>query len=304
MTADAGQTWSPPLADVAVPLAELPWHWRATEIVVRCRRPRGFETGFSLAGRVRGAFGEALRRGAVGRPHSLRALPPACRVLFTVPPPAPEATGPLFHNKVRPYVLFTEDACDAVIVTLRLFGYAAAWLVESRTALVAGLEAGVSVAPGARVRAPLAVLGVDTRQRPRPAVPEDIRETLVSFESPVCLARGPAQAVDGDAVLGSLFARLAGLATWHGIALQADFGALAATTAQLRIDLRELRPIAWERVAVRQGGRRVPMTGVIGSAWLSGPLAAFGPALVLAPLAHLGSHTAFGMGRCQVTCIG
>lgn len=304
MAADAGQAWSPPLADVAVPLAQLPWHWRATEIVVRCRRPAGFETGHSLAGRVRGAFGEALHHAVDGRPRSLRGLPPAFRLLFTVPPPAPASTGPLFHNRVRPYVLFTENAGDAVVVTLRLFGYAAAWQAESRAALLAGLAAGITVAPGARVRAPLRVLGVETRQPPRPAVPEHIAEALVAFESPVCLARGPAQAVDGDALLGSLFARLAGLAAWHGIALQADFAALAASAGQLRVDVGGLRPVAWQRVAVRQGGRRVPMTGVIGSVWLSGPLAPFGPALVLAPLAHLGSHTAFGMGRCQVTCVG
>ena len=42
------------------------------------------------------------------------------------------------------------------------------------------------------------------------------------------------------------------------------------------------------------------MAGYVGPIRLFGPLAAWAPLLVLAPVLHLGSHTAFGMGRCRL----
>jgi hypothetical protein len=297
--ADAS-TWAPPVADVAVPLEELALHWRVSEAIVRCRRPQGFDDGWTLTGRVRGAFGYALIAGAEARPRSLRSLPVAYRLLFSLPPPAPASTGPFYVPPTRPFVLFATGAGAELMVTLRLYGYAAAWLLESRAALVAALRGGVSVAPGARARARLEVTGVETRQLPRPEVTPDPNEAMVVFDSPACFARGAAQAVGIETLLGSLFGRLAGLAAWHGIALDADHEALAEATERVRLDASRLRPAAWDRIAVAQGGRRIPMVGVLGSLWLSGPLGPLAPALALAPTAHLGSHTAFGMGRCQV----
>lgn len=301
--ATEGSSWAPPAADVIVPLEELALHWRVSEVIVRCRRPKGFDDGWTFTGRVRGAFGYALIDGAQARLRSLRALPAAYRLLFSLPPPAPVSTGPFYVPPTRPFVLFATGAGTELTVTLRLYGYAAAWLLESRAALVAALRGGVTVAPGARARARLEVLGAETRQVPRPDAAVDPREAMIVFDSPACFARGAAQAVGLETLLGSLFGRLAGVAAWHGIALDADHEALADAAERVRLDASRLRPAAWERIAVAQGGRRIPMVGVLGSLWLSGPLGPLAPALALAPTAHLGSHTAFGMGRCQVVLL-
>ncbi|MCB9944513.1 MAG: CRISPR system precrRNA processing endoribonuclease RAMP protein Cas6 [Geminicoccaceae bacterium] len=121
----------------------------------------------------------------------------------------------------------------------------------------------------------------------------------VTFLSPVAFEREGALAVDREMLLGSLLSRIAGVMAWHGIVPEADWAELARAEAGIEFDTGGLRPVAFERVSARQG-RRIPMHGFLGSCTLTGDLGPWLPLLHLAPWLHLGSHTAFGMGRCAV----
>jgi len=198
-----------PPARVTVPLAEVWRHWRVTELVTGFSRPAGFDVGWSLAGRVRGALGHALLgEGAVTRRHG---VPSAFDVLFGDPAVMPAGDGALFANPTRPFVMLADASGERVEVRLRLFGWAAVLSRELAVALARGLEAGISLAPGARTRARIEadpVRRLEPRIEPPAAHAGGVH---ITFLSPVAFEREGAMAADRDMLVSSLMARLAGL---------------------------------------------------------------------------------------------
>ncbi|MEZ5847258.1 MAG: CRISPR system precrRNA processing endoribonuclease RAMP protein Cas6 [Geminicoccaceae bacterium] len=287
-----------PVADAPVPVAALWRHIRICEIVAYCERPPGLDAGWSLAGRVRGALGRAFGEVPPVRRRPWP-LPGAFELLFGEAVAMPEVRGDLFANPTRPYLLFVREREGGFEVVVRLFGWSACWEREVAVALERGLAGGISVAAGARARARLRPVMAPRCEVPVPPPAESGTVAQLSFLSPVAFEREGALAADREMLLGSLLSRIAGVTAWHGIVVEADWAELARVEAGIEFDTGGLRPVAFERVSARQA-RRIPMHGFLGSCTLSGYLGPWLPLLHLAPLLHLGSHTAFGMGRCTV----
>lgn len=97
--------------------------------------------------------------------------------------------------------------------------------------------------------------------------------------------------------LWALVRRVAEVSELHlGQPTGLDFAALKAAAQQLRFDTAQLSARRVDRWSNRQQ-RHMPLHGVVGSAVVEGPLAAFWPLLHLGQWLHAGGKTSFGLGR-------
>ena len=106
--------------------------------------------------------------------------------------------------------------------------------------------------------------------------------------------------LDVPMLSGSLAARISAIAAWHDLSLDADWQAMVNVSAGIDMDADNIEPTHWERVSSVQARRPILMRGFTGRLTLTGRLRPLLPALALAPMLHIGSHTTFGMGRCWV----
>lgn len=306
--ASATAVLAPIIDRLTTPLVELPvdraWPlWREATISLTCPRPPDLDTGPSLPGRLRGAMGRAL----ASMPPRNDGLPRAFDLLFHDGP----ATRHL-RTWPRPYVLATDMTDRGLVVHLRMFGWAIAWLEEVVPALFAGLEAGLSLSSGARARARLEpVERQATLVQAADPPPATADAVVLRFKTPLVLERQGALRVEGGALVRSIIRRVAGMAAWMDIALAgaraggsganspapAAGAALGALADAVAVAEETLRPVTWTRFSAAQNQRAIPMSGVIGSLRLTGPLSPLLPWLHLGQRCHAGRRPAFGLGR-------
>ena len=161
----------PGTATIAVDIGELWRHLSIVDLVLSCRRPAAFDTGPSLAGRIRGALGWSLKHAIEAEPSVWRRrrrlfdLPSAFDLCFGQPLIAPSVSGP-FLNPARPFLLFAAPAAAGFAVTLRLFGAATLYQRQILSAMHVALANGITIAPTARVKAAVSV--IDARMHHRP----------------------------------------------------------------------------------------------------------------------------------------
>lgn len=259
----------------------------------------------AFPGRLRGAFGNVLAEAASrealdGRP--CRWTPPcAFEALFRKPGRMTPGT-----DFPSPWVIDVDARRGDLDVTLTLFGMAADWAPAAAEAFATALrrvertgEAGWFL-PAAEI--------VDRRIAADEGVaPQADGPTGFLVETLTPLVSTGGSAIDDPASVFTTFGRrLEGLARWHEATLDVD---LATVAADLRaadwcwISLEETR---WRRGSRRQGGRIVPMSGLLGRLEITADparAARLAPLFHLAEAIHAGADVAFGCGRLRVTDI-
>jgi hypothetical protein len=267
------------------------------------------DIGPSLPGRLRGAIGRRLK----DSPARLDSLPRAFDLLYR----SDLLAGPL-PEWPRPFLLTAEGTAHTVVLRLRVFGVAVAWLDELVPALLAGLDAGLSVVPGSHVRARLSPQDrAATLTEGLPPVPAQADAVVLRFQTPLVLERRNALVIDAPMLVRSIIRRVAGLAAWMDLALAGATAAgeanqspapvagpaLSALADAVVIEDQDLRPVGWVRHSMAQNGRAIPMTGVIGWLRLTGPLDPLLPWLSLGQRCHAGRRAAMGLGRYELEVI-
>jgi len=280
-----------------VPLSALPagWFHQRVEVLVADRAAAAADP--ALTGRLRGAWGRALMRGAsdpalAGRP---------CRW----EPPC--AFDPLFREQgrittrlsiPRPYVLAARPMGGDLLVVLTVFGFACDWIEAAADALVAGLRHGEPAPLGG----PATLLGRRLVTADTVTVPAaETGPALLTFHTPVAFRDGNDLRFPGlRTLVSSLGNRVSGLARWQDTAVATDWKTIAehAETLTLEGDLTERR---WQRRSNRQDGRAIPLGGWLGRLVIGGDLAPILPLLALGTTCHAGSHTTLGLGACTLT---
>lgn len=286
-------------------LDALPRHWRSLEVRAEAPLPKSFDADWSIGGRVRGALGHVLHDADLESPRARArreklGLPTAFELIYGTPFIAPERASPLAHAPARPVIIKARGDGRRLCVTIRLFGAAMLYQREIEKALTRTLEGGIAIAAGARSRARLAPtsLVVAVPRLESSELPAD--SVRVVFLTPLALLRGVRLRATPEAVLGSLLSRIAALAAWQGMAVEADAAALAAELERLHCAWHECSVVDWQRRSVAQPGRHIPMTGYLGSLLVEGDFELWRPILHLAPNTHVGSHTTFGMGEVEL----
>ena len=286
-------------------LEALPRLWRSLDVRAEVPLPKSFDADWSIGGRVRGALGHVLHEADLESPRARTrreklGLPTAFELIYASRFPAPERASPLAHAPARPVVIKARGEGRRLSVTIRLFGAAMLYQREIEKALARTLEGGIAIAAGARSRARLSPtsLVVEVPRLEGIELPTD--SVRVVFSTPLALLRGERLRATPDAVLGSLLSRIAALAAWQGMAIEADAVALAAELDRLHCAWHESSVVDWQRRSAAQPGRLIPMTGYLGSLLVEGDMELWRPILHLAPNTHIGSHTTFGMGEVEL----
>lgn len=255
----------------------------------------------ALLGRIRGAFGEELLRGA--SPQSARGEP--------CPWEPPCAFETLFRKQDRmkggidfpnPWVLSLTPHRDDLLVRMCLFGLACEWDAAAAEALTVALLSGVDwkASTGSFASAPR----IASRNVEVVTVPwVEVRQRLIlDFMSPLVISRRDA-ASNPQPAFTTFGLRLEGIARWHGWSLeQVDWRAVAKMLHALSWEWEEVAPVAWRRGSLRQN-KLIPMQGVVGRLVVSGA-ALSDPVLSalfrVGALVHVGADIAFGCGRYEI----
>lgn len=268
----------------------LPQHWRQTDIRAVCRRPREFDGGPTLGGRIRGALGHALAAVAAAPPASAarrRALwgwPSAFAALFA----AEWGSG-----RTPPYAIAAEEMKNSIHIRIALFGFAAMWAPEVKTALVQAMSAGIAIAPEAPVRTPLTVESLEV-QTPTLSPVLPTRDALLLLHGLLQIRSDQSLTYSAQAFVDSLCNRMVALARWQDLALTIDDTSAMATN--LTLSFEPPRPYGWTRRSSAQPGREIPMIGTRGRLTLSGQLEPLMPFLRIGEVAQIGGRTTTGYG--------
>lgn len=132
-----------------------------------------------------------------------------------------------------------------------------------------------------------------------PPAPSTVR---ITFEHPLRLRRDnhylDAHNFDFGTFFTSLMRRISMLyALANPQPLTADFASLAQAARQLHLAHSQLSWYDWHRKSARQGGKPIPMGGIVGQLELHGELAAIWPWLWVGQWLHAGKGAVMGMGR-------
>lgn len=284
----------------ATPLADLPGRWFHQRVELLVAGHAAAADDPALGGRLRGAWGRALMRGASAEALAGRPCPwdPPC------------ALDPLFREQgaitarlavPRPYVLAARAAGADLLVRLTLFGFACDWIEAAADALVAALRHGEPPPLGR----PAEPLGRRVVTQEGVAVPATAGPAVLTFRTPVAFRSGDdLGAPSARTLVSGLGNRVSGLARWQDTAVTADWRALAEHAETLRFDPSDLRLRRWTRRSSRQEGRTIPLGGWTGRMILGGDLEPVLPLLALGATCHAGSHATLGMGAYTLSVAG
>lgn len=258
---------------------------------------------------IHGLLGRALHGSALyERLFAPRA--PAGHPLLREGAVAPSALLPVLPPPRR-------TACragDRISMTLRVFGSLA---LGERAAFT---EALAHLAENPWGEGQVRCTGVSSRDLPtlEMASPErggavDAATTVeqrltLRFLTPTCLQQDGRLVTEVQVRLLVLAAyrRLSALCALYGTLAPEHREALAAhlqQAAAVLVERQELRPLRWQRESWEHGASH-PLSGVLGTVVLRGPLAPLLPLLRGAALCHLGKGTSFGLGRLVVEHLG
>lgn len=285
----------------AVPLAALPGRWFRQRVELLVAGHADAARDAALTGRLRGAWGRALMRGASAEALDGRPCPwdPPC------------ALDPLFREQgaitarlvvPRPYVLAARAAGGDLLVQLTVFGFACDWIEAAAEALVAALRHGEPPPLGR----PAVPLGRRVVTEDGVAVPDPgAGPAVLTFHTPVAFRTGgDLSAPSARTLISGLGNRVSGLARWQDAAVSADWRALAEHAEGLRFDAAGLTLKQWSRRSARQEGRAIPLAGWTGRVLLAGDLEPVLPLLALGATCHAGSHATLGLGAYTLTMAG
>lgn len=249
-----------------------------------------------LAGKVRGAWGDELKRGASAQALAGEPCPwwPPCALDVFFRSQGKPAGG---LEIAKPYVLRVDyPPEDGVVdIELALFGLAGDYATAAAASLAAALQHNLRWALG---RAPgCEVAALEIAMAPAPDPGEGEFKACLHFVTPLNQRSGHESVLNPASLLTGLANRLSGLARWHGLELAADFQGLKRVAQSLQWEVSEGEHPHWLRQSRKQGGRFIPMEGFLGDLWLRGDLITLAPLLALGQRCHAGGRSALGMGQ-------
>ena len=278
-------------ADIACTMSGLPHHWRHATLAVTCARPKAFEGGEWFPAALRGAWGRQLAE----RASSGRDMAPF-EIFF-------RGLGGLGAGRSipAPFSVRVDENGAVLHIALTLHGIADRWREPSFDAFIAALEHGVAIRPLSTLRrVSFEIVNTAWSRAERFSVPIATGPAWLQFQTPVRLgARRSVRAHWPDLIV-SLADRLSRLARWQGLLVSSDLGEWRRRAESLKFDDRHMRPVTWGRRSGAQGGKFVPMVGLIGTLGVASVPEDLLPLLALGQLVHVGGHTALGLGRYEL----
>jgi hypothetical protein len=280
-----------------VSLQDLAATWFTAYIVARVPGCAALAHDMTLLRRIRGGLGRVLMESASAEALAGRPCPwdPPC------------ALDILFREQVRigpqgvpkPYVLGTDRKGPDLLVTMRLFGFAADWSAAATHALVVTLSRRIDW-PGQRgdlflprasvqqvsVRSAEGLTGVSTGQG---------RPVELEFLTPMN-AEGSDPLEQPETILARLARRARGLALWHDADLDENWPQLAEAWRAASYDLRLLRHARVGRHSGRTH-RDFDMDAVTGTVLMDDVVPEVWPLLVIGQETHVGKGASEGFGR-------
>ncbi len=276
---------SPPRCAGLIDLARS-WVWAELTLEVPgaghlARRPE-------LVGKLRGAWGEALKESASPAARAGRACDwePACAFELFM---REQGRGPAGLPIPKPYVFAVDERKAALCVRLCCFGLAAAWAGEAAEALVRALRGALSVGRGLEP----AFRRIRWCEGVEPPAGDHL---LLLFRSPLEIRTRDRGAYGFATFITSLGNRVSGLARWQGATVEADFRALKAEAAALPVAGEAGGLVEWRRFSARQG-QWIPMAGRLPAVRIPRPSPELLALLAIGTVTHVGSHAALGLGR-------
>jgi hypothetical protein len=280
---------------------------RRASVVLRLAGWARLAGDFGLPGRLRGTLGNVLVEAASpeardGRP--CRWDPPcAFEALFRKPGRMTPGT-----DFPSPWVIGVDRRRGDLEVRMTLYGMAVDWLPAAAEALAASIGRVDWAGPsGIFLGEPRPIA---RRIEAEPAIAVDLetvpRLLVIETLSPL-VSSGEGALHDPAAVFTTLGRRLEGLARWQEASLDVDLGALAADCRAADWTWAEAEEVVWRRGSRRQGGREVPMGGVLGRLEIAAEperLARLAPLLMLGEATRAGADVAFGCGRYRLAVVG
>ena len=279
--------------------ASLAEGWFQQTAVVRIAGAGSAAGNTGLPGKLRGALGKALMKGAsdaaiAGQPCPWR---PACAldVLFRE-----QARFAGRHGVPKPFVIAADRAGSDLDLQVTLFGFACDWMDSVRERLVEAVRFGlpwrkllVGDAPGRPV---IRASWVVTRDGAPPGrAPEAV---VLRFLTGVDAA-GCDPLDDPATLIARLARRIDGLARWQDTRIPDPvWEALAPVWKDLRYTV-DLHESVHERYSERQG-RTFRNVGLMGRIGIAGDLEPIWPLLRLGEHVHIGRGATAGRGRFEL----
>ena len=265
--------------------------WQSAAVFVACAKPGPLQAGHDLAERLRGAWGQALRRRAGGDPAAAELLA-ACFRSSAKGAPAPmlPAVDMIGHR---------------LIFQIRLFGHWRYQYELARLALIEALERGLTVRPESRMRVSLAIEASRVAwQNHIPGLRDSLEALVLEMATPLVIRRRQAMAGRMLGLLDGLRRRVTAISGTMGIELGTDDGPWQDWMRGLLFDDSGLFPIrAIPRRSSRRRGQIRYVNGLMGRLVITGDTAPLLPLVLLGQLTGAGGQTALGCGRYRLLSV-
>lgn len=258
-----------------------------------------------LPGRLRGTFGNVLAEAASSEAldgHPCRWHPP-CTFEALFRKQGRLTAGTDFPS---PWLIGCDARRGDLDVSLVLFGMAMEWLPAAAEAFSTSLRRVDRLSPKgpfvseARILERRLSVGEQAMEVPPPG-----RAMILDTLSPF-VSSGDGAASDPVALFTTLGRRLEGMARWQEATLDVDFRAVADDLRAADWRWSACEEVRWWRGSRRQGGRAVPMAGVVGRLAVAADadrLQRLVPLFRLAEIVRVGADIAFGCGRFRLSFV-
>lgn len=282
----------------AISIRDLHRHWHVTSLTIEAKRPPNLEEGPWLPAMVRGAWGRQLKTQHESLSTNKNAS--AYDIFFSE-----RQTRRTKFAIPKPFVISISYSRQTIALRLDLFGFADAWREEAFDALLLALASGIALHPKSKVRVPWHIEEAYwNRTASLPTFPDDFGNSLrLKLITPLCIRHDDRLVINEKSLFGGLLDRVMGMALWQDIAISESWAELLSNALCTSIQNSNLTPVIWERYSINQSHTTIPMKGVVGALELHGTNLDICAAVNLCTTCHVGSHTALGLGRIQITPI-
>jgi hypothetical protein len=210
----------------------------------------------------------------------------------------------------KPFVIWVHEEKGKIYVQISLFGEAGCFrddLIEAMLRVMTpqkqGGEGGISLAYGKSTRRLWELLDIYWQQREGYLPPPERKVFVLASLTPIVTSNQEILRYDTAAMLQTIFARISGLARWHGIKAGPDmaFGRLEKLCRQTEVSsLLPGSPFAMSRRSRTFAKRERRQLGYLVNLRVSQYPLELWPGFVIGTLTHAGYDVAQGYGRYEI----
>lgn len=275
---------------MAVDLDDLAAMWEMSVIRLTCSRPPGLEDYPEFSVRLRGAFGQAIKRQQPKSNWRGMVTPVPREVLF-------RAVGldKFGDERQKPIVIRGWVERNTMIVEIRLFGLARWFTAEASSAMQEALSQGISLGGSRPLRVPVDIQTVSISEHSVIEVPDRASSIVLRLRSPFSVRHKSDLAADPRSIVRSISRRLDAMAPWMSLDLKHD-ARLQNEIETIVLSTNELSPYSWLRHSKNHGDKPIQMAGYLGKLELRGQVTSLAKAVALAERCNAGSHASLGLG--------